>query len=280
MRLSIHLSIMTAALLAWPGLAQALTPGVHDEAGFFKPETIDAANKIISDIKQEDKKDLLVETFLQVPKDKEKEAADPDKKTAFFKGWAVQRARDEQVNGIYVLICKEPPHLQVETGSQTRKVFTNEDRDHLDKLLVESFKNKKYDDGLLEGVRYVQSALKDKNAEVGDPVPSGGGVHDAAGFFKPDAIAKADEIISAIKRDDKKELVVETFLHAPKGKEQEAANPDTKADFFKEWADQRGREQKVNGVYVLICKEPSYLKVVADNRTAKSFTEEDRDLLS
>ena len=94
-------------------------------------------------------------------------------------------------------------------------------------------------------------------------------MHDAAGFFKPDAITKANEIISAIKRDDKKDLLVQTYLHAPAGKEQEAKDADTQANFFKQWADQLGHEQKVNGVVVLICKDPSYLKVVADNRTAK-----------
>ncbi|HBI43766.1 MAG TPA: hypothetical protein DDY78_13075 [Planctomycetales bacterium] len=281
MRINIPLSVMTAALLACPGLAQALPPGVRDEAGFFKPETITAANKIISEIKQEDKKDVLIETFLHIPKDKEKDAANAGTNAAFFKAWAFQRVREEQLNGVYVLVCKEPSYLQVDTGVQTGKQFSAENGDHLDKLLLASFKNKKYDDGLLEGVRYVQSALKDKNAEVGDHVHSGGGVHDAAHFFKPDAITKADEIISAIKRDEKKELVVETFLHAPEGKEQEAANPDTKDDFFKDWADQRGGEQKVNGVYVLICKKPTYIKVVADHRTGKIiFTEEERNHLS
>jgi TPM domain len=278
MRLSILLSIVTAALLACPGLAKTTRLEVRDDAGFFKPETITAANEIISAIKQENKIDLLVETFLHVPRGKENEAANPDTKARFFTEWADQQAREAKVNGVYVLICKEPSYIKVVTDDRTAKTF---DRDRLDRILVTSFKDKKYDDGLLEGVHYVQSALKDKNAEVGDHLPSGGGVHDAAGFFKPDAITKANEIISAIKRDDKKELVVETFLQAPEGKEQEAANPDTKDDFFKDWADQRGGEQKVNGVYVLICKKPTYIKVVADHRTGKIiFTEEERNHLS
>jgi hypothetical protein len=280
MRLSIPLSIVTAALLACPGLAKTTRLEVRDDAGFFKPETITAANEIISAIKQENKIDLLVETFLHVPRGKENEAANPDTKARFFTEWADQRVREIGGIHVYVLICKEPSYIKVVTDNQTAKRFPPEDRDHLDKLLVASFHNKKYDDGLLEGLRYIQSTLKDKNAEVGNQIASGGGVHDAAGFFKPDAITKANEIISAIKRDDKKELIVETFLHAPEGKEQEAANPDTKAGFFKEWADERGRAQHVNGVYVLICKKPSYIKAVADDWTAKIFTEENRDHLS
>jgi uncharacterized protein len=279
MRLILSFSFVAAGLCTYPNMAWAAASEIRDEAGYFKPGTKDEANKIIGEIKQDDKKDLLIETFLHVPEGKEKEARDRTTEARFFTEWADQRARDAGVKGVYVLICKEPTYIKVVMDNQTAKSFTTLNRDHLDKLLVESFHNKKYDEGLLEAVRYVQSALKDKNAEVENHIASAG-VHDAAGFFKPDAITKADEIISAIKRDDKKELVVETFLKAPQGKEQEASNPDTKADFFKEWADQRGREQKVNGVYVLICKDPSYLKVVADNHTAKVFTEEDRDHLS
>ena len=99
MRPSIPFSLVIAFLLAQPALAQALTPGVHDEAGFFKPDAIAEANKIISDVKQDEKKDLLIETFLHVPQDKANVAANP----AFFKEWAVQRAREEQVNGIYTV---------------------------------------------------------------------------------------------------------------------------------------------------------------------------------
>jgi uncharacterized membrane protein len=280
MRFVISFSAVAAVLLACPGLAPAATPEVRDEAGFFKPETIAEANKTISDIKRDDKKDLLVETFLHVPEGKEKEARDSAAQARFFTQWADQRAENAGVKGIYVLICKDPTYLKVVTDNETAKTFTREDRDHLDQLLLARFKDKKYDDGLLEGVRYVQSALKGKSAEADDHISSGGGVHDAAHFFKPDTIAKADEIISAIKRDDKKDLVVETFLHVPEGREQEASDPDAKEAFFTEWADQRGREQKVNGVYVLICKNPTYLKVVADDRTAKVFNEENRNQLS
>ncbi len=279
MRLSIPLALMTAALLVWPGPAGAATPEVRDEAGFFKPETIAAANKIISGIKSEDNKDLLIETFLQVPEGKKVDAGDATAVARFFTEWADQRATDAGVKGVYVLICKRPPYIKVVMDNQTAKTFTTANRDRLDQLLAASFRNMEYDDGLLKGVRYVQSTLKDKNAAIGDNVSSGDGVHDAAHFFKPEAITDANKIISAIKRDDKKELVIETFLHPPEGKRQEASDPETKADFFKDWADERGREQKVNGVCVLICKEPSYIQVVANNRTAKIFTEESRNSL-
>jgi hypothetical protein len=167
MRLRTHLAIL-AALLAFPISALALTPEVRDDAGFFKPETVEKANAILKEIKKDKKKDLLIETFRQAPRGKweeEAKSSDAKEKDKFFQEWALERARKEEVNGIYVLICKDPPYIKVAVGNKTRKEFTDDERDHLGKILVDRFKKKEYDDGLLEAVRYVQSKLKD----VGDP---------------------------------------------------------------------------------------------------------------
>ena len=66
------------------------------------------------------------------------------------------------MNGVYVLICRNPTYLKVVADDRTAKIFNEEERDHLSKLLITRFKNKDYDNGLLEGARYVQSALKGK----------------------------------------------------------------------------------------------------------------------
>jgi hypothetical protein len=169
MRVRTRLSIL-AALVIFPAAAWALTPEVHDEAGFFKPETVKKADEIIKAIKQDKKKDLLIETFKHVPAGKEKEATSSDhqEKDRFFSDWARERAREAKVNGIYVLICKDPPYIKVAVGNQTRKEFGDEQRDHLGKILVDRFKKKEYDEGLLEAVRYVQSTLKDASDHPND----------------------------------------------------------------------------------------------------------------
>ena len=90
--------------------------------------------KSFSDIKRENNTDLLVETFSHAPEGKEKEATDPETKTDFFDQWAAERTHELQMDGggVYVLICKDPPYIKVAVGSRTAKIFTNEDRDHLD----------------------------------------------------------------------------------------------------------------------------------------------------
>ena len=165
MRLNLAASALAAALLAWPLSARAATAGVHDEAGFFSPDAIAKADELIKDIKRDAQKELVIETFKSAPTDKRDEpnSADPKVKDRFFDDWAVRQAQDEQVNGIYVLICKEPPYIKPAVGNQTRREFSDEDRNRLGEILVDRFKKKEYDDGLLEAVRFVRSSLKDAN---------------------------------------------------------------------------------------------------------------------
>src|SRR4051812_11251936 len=106
--------IALVGLLGFAGRAHALTAEVRDEAVFFKPETVTRANEVIKEIKQKYKKDLLVETVRHVPEGERQEAtsSDPHVKDRFFVDWADRRARDEGVNGIYVLITREPGHVE------------------------------------------------------------------------------------------------------------------------------------------------------------------------
>jgi uncharacterized membrane protein YgcG len=162
-------------LLSIVGPAQALTAEVRDQAGFFKPETVARANEVIKEIKQKYRKDLVVETFRHVPEGKEKEATSSDRKVKarFFADWAIRRARQEGVNGIYVLITREPGHVEVVVGNQTRKVFPDEERDRLAQILLTHFKKKEYDEGLLEAVRHVPSALAARQRTSGVAAPAG-----------------------------------------------------------------------------------------------------------
>lgn len=169
--------IALVGLLGFASRAHALTPEVRDGAGFFKPETVARANEIIKEVEQRYKKDLLVETVPHVPERERQEAtsSDPHVKDRFFVDWADRRARDEGVNGIYVLITREPGHVEVAVGNRTRTEFPDEERHRLVEILLNHFKKKEYDEGLLEAVRYVQSTLA-AHTRVGG-APSAGSEH-------------------------------------------------------------------------------------------------------
>ena len=178
---SLLLAAAVALLAATP--AVALTPQVKDEAKFFSAEAVQKADRLIREIKDRHGKDLLIETFPTVPDDRAEKVKHMDRseRGRFFEEWARERARQEGVNGVYVLICKEPGHVQVEVGNETRqRAFTVEDRDRLRDILVKAFKAKEYDQGLLDGVEYVRDTVQ-KNlgergrARAGVPAPGGEG---------------------------------------------------------------------------------------------------------
>jgi uncharacterized membrane protein YgcG len=166
--------IALLGLLGSAGRAHALTAEVRDEAGFFTSETVAQANQIIKELKQRYRKDVLVET-VHVPEGQRQEASSPDAhvKGRFFADWAARRAREEGVNGIYVLITREPGHVEVAVGNHTRAVFSDEQRHRLAQILLNRFKQKEYDAGLLEAVRYVRSALAAAPKAVGAAVLAG-----------------------------------------------------------------------------------------------------------
>src|SRR5262249_6129619 len=129
---------------------------VRDGGGFFKPETIKQANEILNEIKKRDHRDVVVETYATVPAGKDNEVKDKESRERFFKSWAASRARDLDLNGILILICKNPGHLEIEVGNKTSHVFNDEHRATLRRMLLKSFNEKEYDSGLLEGLQYVQ----------------------------------------------------------------------------------------------------------------------------
>jgi uncharacterized membrane protein YgcG len=155
---------LSAASPAW-----AVVPEVQDGAGFFKPETIAKVNDALADIGKKHKKDLLIETYATVPPDKVAavKAMDKEARTQFFQDWGNSRARRRRVDGIYVLITKEPGHIQVEVGRETQKAaFTTKDRDRLRDILIEAFQKKEYDRGLLDAVQFVEKTLDENPAHA------------------------------------------------------------------------------------------------------------------
>jgi uncharacterized membrane protein YgcG len=147
--------------------AIAVVPEVQDGAGFFKPETIAKVNDQLAEIGKKHNFDLLIETYPTVPADKVAavKAMDKEARNRFFQEWANSRAKRRRVIGVYVLITKDPAHLEVEVGHETQKsAFTLKDRDRLRDILIEAFRKKEFDRGLLEGVDFVAKALDENKA--------------------------------------------------------------------------------------------------------------------
>jgi uncharacterized membrane protein YgcG len=150
---------VSLAVAGGPGVARAGVHQVWDEAHLFKAETLLEVEPILQEIDGRFYKDLMIETFPSIPDDLKKAQAQQDTIT-FHEGWSVVEGRALGVNGILVLVTRQPRHLHVFVGLDTRnKAFTLADRDELVTRLTSAFSAKDYDGGLLNGVKFVRDRM-------------------------------------------------------------------------------------------------------------------------
>jgi uncharacterized membrane protein YgcG len=143
------------------GTATAVAPEVKDEAKFFSPETIKKANAEIREIMRKYGKDVLIETFSSVPEGQvDKVKAMPlDERIKFFHTWATERMDAAVVNGVYILVCKNPARVHAEASAKARNVFDKKTLDKLSEILVSRFQKKEFDEGILAAIQFVREKL-------------------------------------------------------------------------------------------------------------------------
>src|SRR5262249_62420365 len=112
-------ALALAVLLALAGVAAAwpLVSEVKDDGNFFGAEAIKKANAEIKTIKEQLKKDLVIETYKELPADDkqayEKIAKDRKETAKFFAKWAQRRAEKMDVNGVILFGFRNPNHLEI-----------------------------------------------------------------------------------------------------------------------------------------------------------------------
>ena len=158
---AITLSFLFATLFG-TAIAAAGTGGVRDRGDFFSEAAIKEATRKISAIETQFKKDLVVETFPDIPEEIQRGVDLSDKRALnkMFEQWTVKEAKQSRVNGIYILISKEPAHLQIVVGNDTQnKAFTSKDREKLSGIMLSKLRAKKNDEALLECVQFVSTTM-------------------------------------------------------------------------------------------------------------------------
>jgi len=157
------------------GVARAVGPEVHDNAGIFSAGAIRQADEAIRNIQKDFRKDLLIETFAGVPDGRGEEYT--RNREEFFATFVGERARSARVDGIYVMIMKEPPphrfRIQVGVGQATRqRAFVPADRDELVGVFQAKFRADQYDEGLRSGVAFVERTLRSHLQGVAASAPA------------------------------------------------------------------------------------------------------------
>jgi uncharacterized membrane protein YgcG len=151
---------LLAPLAMLPALPPVSGGGVRDQGKFFSLDAITSADRVIDQVRDDEQRDVLIETVPDVPQELRDQLADRGK-AKFFADWAESRARERGISGVYILICKDPAHLQVAVGNVTRqKLFTTADRDELAQIMLRKFRQKQFDQGLLDAVNFIQRQMK------------------------------------------------------------------------------------------------------------------------
>lgn len=135
---------------------------VRDNGVFFSDSAKSEATRRISEIEREYKKDLVIETFKEIPEEIKQGVELTDKAALgrLFEQWTVKQAKQQKVNGVYILLTKEPAHIQIVVGNDTqKKAFTLMDRTNLTSLMLNKLRKKQNDEALLEGVNFVLTTM-------------------------------------------------------------------------------------------------------------------------
>jgi hypothetical protein len=264
-------AIAVAVCLASAGSAFAVAPEIKDEAKYFSADAVKKANDIIRELAAKTGKDLLIETFTAVPGDdtdrENVRKMSAEEKLAYFGKLAVTRAQRAVVNGVYILICKDPTFFKIEVNKRSRAVFDAKAVAQLQKIILDSFKEKHFDEGLLAGAKFVQQGFAMGKIVLAPEV------RDDGKFFSAEAIKNANEVIREIATKYKKDLYFETYNGVANDDADTVRKMDSKEkyDYFHKWAVKRMETLKMTGVYLLVTKDPTFFKIEVSEKTRSDF---------
>lgn len=138
--------------------------GIVDSAKFFSPDAVAKAQHDIELIVHRFGRDLRIETFAQVS-ESEREGLrrlSADDRAKFFREWAQNRAHREGVNGVMILICRDPSYIYVNVSESARGVISGEEEKRIRETLLSKFRERQFDDGLAAVVRMVREAMAEQ----------------------------------------------------------------------------------------------------------------------
>jgi hypothetical protein len=129
---------------------------IRDGAKFFSADAVREGDQLIQQIRQRHGKDVVVETVPSMPG----APADAAGRERFFQDETARRGKEAGVNGLYILISRNPSSLYAGVDPQTQQnLFTLDDRARLRDVLQQHFKAKDFDGGLLAGLRLVDETM-------------------------------------------------------------------------------------------------------------------------
>jgi hypothetical protein len=132
---------------------------INDSGRFFTPQAVESAKKRIESIKNEFNRDIVVESFTSIPeadrtKFQQMDRAGQDK---YVSDWAERRTKELNVNGVYMLICRQPSKLHVRT---TQNSVSRDVQLEIQSKLLSAFRSRQFDDGLLSAIESARNGMQ------------------------------------------------------------------------------------------------------------------------
>ncbi|HZT83604.1 MAG TPA: hypothetical protein VFA26_25460 [Gemmataceae bacterium] len=162
---------LAGCLFAAPPAFAFPTP-IDDQTGLFGADALEEAADIAREARRDYGVELLFDLVRSVPADRARQVKSMNSRNRdrFFARWAEERAKEEGLDGILVLVCREPYAVKVYVTPSARDAFSERDGEHLRRVLVDHFERgpkdrTQFDKGLVEGARYVRDTLAARNPE-------------------------------------------------------------------------------------------------------------------
>lgn len=112
---------------------------------------------------------------------------------------------------------------------------------------------------------------------------SGKELTDGGKFFSAEAKQQALERIGELEKKHDLEIDIETFATVPNGQADrvKAMSEKERNAYFSEWLKTLAHKEHANGIFILICREPSHLRVgVSKSLHKRGLTDRDRDAIA
>jgi hypothetical protein len=125
-----------------------------DEGKFFSAAAWKEVHPTAERLLKEKGIDLLIETMTAPPKANvaKLKAMTPEEREKYFQEFARERCKSEKLNGVYVLVSKNPGFLWVERAGAATAAFPAGFGSVLSRELLTAFQKKEYDAGLKDAL--------------------------------------------------------------------------------------------------------------------------------
>jgi len=156
------IAVVLAAVAAHAG-------ALRDDAGFFSQDAQTRVTQVLDRIQQRHGKNVVVETY-PVPPPSVPAGGDERARDAAYEKWMQERGKELGAD-VLILVTKSPAHVQLGASQATRSsgAFTTNDIKTTSAALLAQFRQKNFDDGILQAVESIDRRLGQSTGPERDP---------------------------------------------------------------------------------------------------------------